>query len=65
MNYTNEIRKDIAIEFGLEYAGYSPKPVFALTLTQCDYLIGKYGMDKGSVIVKRYMSLCGNKKVGK
>jgi len=65
MNYTNEIRKDIAIEFGLEAAGYATKPKYALTIRQCQVLQNKYDMDKATLIVKRYMSLYGNKKIGK
>ena len=57
MNYTNEIRKDIAIEFGLEYAGYAPATQYALTLTQCQYLNDKYGFEKGCAIAKRYVSI--------
>jgi hypothetical protein len=57
MNYTNEIRKDIAIEFGLESAGYAPAPKYALTIRQCQILLNKYGVEKGTAIVKRYMSI--------
>ena len=57
MNYTNEIRKDIAIEFGLESAGYAPAPKYALTPRQCQILLNKYGVEKGTAIVKRYMSI--------
>jgi hypothetical protein len=56
-NYYNEIRSDIAKEFGLEAGGYSPRPTYALTLRQCQVLLNKYGMDKASIIVKRYASL--------
>ncbi len=31
-NYYNEIRNDIAKDFGLEAAGYAPAPKYALTL---------------------------------
>ena len=65
MNHTNEIRKDIAIEFGLEAAGYAPAPKYALTLRQCQILNNRYGVEKGSAIVKRYMQLFGNQKIGK
>ena len=57
MNYTNEIRKDIAIEFGLESAGYAPAPKYALTIRQCQILLNKYGVEKGTARVKRYMSI--------
>jgi hypothetical protein len=60
-NYYNEIRSDIAKEFGLESAGYAPKREYALTIRQCAMLNDKYGFDKAKVIAKRYASL---KKVG-
>lgn len=56
-NYYNEIRNDIAKDFGLEAAGYAPAPKYALTLRQCQILLNKYGMEKASVIVKRYAAL--------
>ena len=56
-NYYNEIRNDIAKDFGLEAAGYAPAPTYALTLRQCQILLNKYGMEKASVIVKRYAAL--------
>jgi len=65
LNYYNEIRNDIAKDFGLEAAGYAPAPKYALTLRQCQILQNKYDMDKATLIVKRYMKLFGNKKVGK
>jgi hypothetical protein len=61
-NYYNEIRNDIAKDFGLEAAGYAPAPKYALTLRQCQILLNKYGMEKASIIAKRYASLA---KVGK
>ena len=61
-NYYNEIRSDIAKDFGLEAAGYAPAPTYALTLRQCQILNNKYGFDKAMVIAKRYASLS---KVGK
>ena len=61
-NYYNEIRSDIAKDFGLESAGYAPAPKYALTIRQCQILLNKYGMEKASVIAKRYASLS---KVGK
>ena len=65
MTHYNEIRKDIAIEFGLEAAGYAPAPKYALTIRQCQVLQNKYDMDKATLIVKRYMKLFGNQKIGK
>jgi hypothetical protein len=61
-NYYNEIRMDIAKDFGLEAAGYAPAPTYALTLRQCYELNNKYGFDKAKVIVERYMAL---QKAGK
>jgi hypothetical protein len=61
-NYYNEIRNDIAKDFGLEAAGYAPAPKYALTLRQCQILLNKYGMEKASVIAKRYASIA---KAGK
>jgi hypothetical protein len=63
-SYTNEIRSDIAKEFGLEAAGLAPRPQYALTVRQCQILNNKYGHEKASVIVKRYRSLFLKKKVG-
>jgi len=63
MTHYNEIRKDIAIEFGLEAAGYAPR-TYALTIRQCQILNNKYGYEKASMIVKRYRSMFLNKKVG-
>jgi hypothetical protein len=62
-NYYSEIRNDIAKEFGLESAGYSPR-TYALTIRQCQILNNKYGYEKASVIVKRYRSMFLTKKVG-
>jgi len=61
-NYYNEIRNDIAKDFGLEAAGYAPAPKYALTLRQCQILLNKYGMEKASIIAKRYASIA---KAGK
>jgi hypothetical protein len=63
MTHYNEIRKDIALEFGLEAAGYAPRN-YALTIRQCQILNDKYGFEKASMIVKRYRSMFLNKKVG-
>jgi len=61
-NYYDEIRNDIAKDFGLEAAGYAPAPKYALTLRQCQILNNKYGFDKAKIIVERYVALS---KVGK
>ena len=60
--YYNEIGNDIAKDFGLEAAGYAPAPKYALTLRQCQILLNKYGMEKASIIAKRYASIA---KAGK
>jgi hypothetical protein len=65
MNYTNEIRKDIAKEFGLEAAGYAPSKS-SLTFSQAMYLNAKYPnsdeyslspSDKAFAIAIRYTNL--------
>ena len=62
--YNESIRKDIALEFGLEAGGYAPRPKYPLTLRQCQILNNKYGYEKASMIVKRYRSMFLTKKVG-
>jgi hypothetical protein len=66
-NYYNEIRSDIAKEFGLEAIGYGqPKPMLPIRIAQ--RITNKYpSLDNGTrwgtpdprgvVIAKRYMSL--------
>jgi hypothetical protein len=56
MTHYNEIRNEIAKDFGLEAAGYAPRK-YALTIRQCQILNNKYGFEKAQVIVKRYRSL--------
>jgi len=65
-NYYNEIRSDIAKEFGLEAGGYAPQPKFALSIVQAQRLNAKYPnadeyslspSDKAYAIAKRYASL--------
>jgi hypothetical protein len=66
-NYNENVRKEIAIEFGLEAGGYAPTPtpVPALTVAQAQYLNAKYPSEflsmrpsaKASLIAKRYGSL--------
>ena len=63
--YYETIRQDIAKDFGLEAAGYAPRPVPALTVRQAQYLNNKYPSDSLSMrpsdkalqIAKRYGSL--------
>ena len=67
-NYNNEIRKDIALEFGLEAGGYAPRPVMIPTRI-AQRIANKYPSDfsqgrfnstlnpKAILIAKRYRSL--------
>jgi len=58
----NTIYNEIADEFGSSaLSKNNPLPSYALTLRQCQILLNKYGMEKASIIAKRYASL---KKVG-
>ena len=64
-NYYNEIRSDIAKDFGLEAGGYAPIPAPALSISQAVRLNAKYPSealsmrpsDKAMLIAKRYASL--------
>jgi hypothetical protein len=58
----NTIYNEIAEEFGSSALSINNPTTYALTLRQCQILLNKYGMEKASVIVKRYASLS---KVGK
>jgi hypothetical protein len=63
MNYTNEITNELVAEYGTSILSKNnPLPSYALTLRQCQILLNKYGMEKASVIAKRYASLA---KAGK
>ena len=63
--YYNEIRTDIAKEFGLEFGGFAPSPRPALSVNQALYLNAKYQSDplamepnpKAIEIARRYGSL--------
>ncbi|CAB5218276.1 hypothetical protein UFOVP204_158 [uncultured Caudovirales phage] len=67
-NYYNEIRNDIAKDFGLEAAGYAPAPTM-LPIRIAQRISNKYPSDfskgrfnstlnpKAVLIAKRYMSL--------
>ena len=57
----NTIYNEIAEEFGSSALSINNPTTYALTLRQCQILLGKYGMEKASIIAKRYASL---KKVG-
>lgn len=62
MNYTNEITSDLVAEYGTSILSKNNPMEYTLTLRQCQVLLNKYGMEKASVIAKRYASLA---KVGK
>lgn len=68
--YENDIRKDIAKEFGLEAGGYAPRPKFALTPRQAQRLVNRYPSSgekdtygrpipnpKAMIIANRYLAL--------
>ena len=60
----NTIYNEIAEEFGSSSLSINnPLPSYALTIRQCQILLNKYGMEKASVIAKRYASV--QKKAGK
>ncbi len=41
-NYYNEIRNDIAKEFGLESAGYAPAPKYYVSIREAQIINNKY-----------------------
>lgn len=54
----NTIYNEIAEEFGSSSLSINnPLPSYALSIVQCQILLNKYGMEKASVIAKRYASL--------
>ncbi len=67
-HYNESIRKDIALEFGLEAGGYAPRPTM-IPVRIAQRIANKYPSDfsqgrfnstlnpKAVVITKRYMSL--------
>ena len=55
--YYENVRKEIAIEFGLEAGGYAPVSRRVISLAQCQYLYNKYAFDKALLIAKRYNKL--------
>jgi hypothetical protein len=66
-NYYNEIRSDIAKEFGLEAGGYAPRPKYELPIRIAQRINDKYPPihegrkvilnPMGVRIAKRYVSL--------
>lgn len=68
-NYYNEIRSDIAKDFGLEAAGYAPRPKYELPIRVAQRINDKYPAiwEEGALrptlnpmavrIAKRYVSL--------
>jgi hypothetical protein len=61
MTHYNTITNELVEEYGSSILSKNNPTNYALTLRQCQQLLNKYGMEKASVIVKRYTSL---KKVG-
>ena len=67
--YNESIRKDIALEFGLEAGGYAPRPNDLLPTRIAQRIANKYPSDfskgrfnstlnpKAVIIAKRYLSL--------
>ena len=67
--YNESIRKDIALEFGLEAGGYAPRPKYELPVRIAQRIANKYPSDfsqgrynstinpKAVIIAKRYVSL--------
>lgn len=67
--YNESIRKDIALEFGLEAGGYAPRPKYELPVRIAQRIANKYPSDfsqgrfnatinpKAVAIAKRYVSL--------
>jgi hypothetical protein len=54
----NTIYNEIKEEFGSSSLSINnPLPSYALSIRQCQILLNKYGMEKASVIAKRYYSL--------
>jgi hypothetical protein len=75
--YNESIRKDIALEFGLEAGGYAPRPTNALPIRIAQRIANKYPSDfsqgrfhstlnpKAVIIAKRYVAITSLiKKVG-
>ena len=57
MNYTKEITDELVAEYGSSILSKNNPTEYALTLRQCQQLLNKYGMEKASIIVKRYTKL--------
>ena len=50
--YYSEIRKDIAKDFGLDAAGYGSKPVYYVSIRECQQLLAEHGFEKAQEIIK-------------
>jgi len=69
--YYENVRREIALDYGLEAGGYAPVPAPALSTKQALYLMHKYpntdvfagASDKAMAIAKRYGSLVRVMKV--
>jgi hypothetical protein len=55
--YYEEIRKDIAKDFGLVAGGYAPRPKYYITIREAQRLTNKYDMAKAQIIVKRLKAI--------
>jgi hypothetical protein len=74
--YSDSIRRDIALEFGLEAGGYSPRPTNLIPTRIAQRIANKYPSDfsqgrfnstvnpKAIVIAKRYVAIMSVLKKG-
>jgi hypothetical protein len=74
--YSDSIRRDIALEFGLEAGGYSPRPTNLIPTRIAQRIANKYPSDfsqgrfnstvnpKAVIIAKRYVSIMSVLKKG-
>jgi hypothetical protein len=74
--YSDSIRRDIALEFGLEAGGYSPRPTNLIPTRIAQRIANKYPSDfsqgrfnstvnpKAIVIAKRYVAIMSVIKKG-
>jgi hypothetical protein len=75
-HYNESIRKDIALEFGLEAGGYSPRPTNVLPTRIAQRIANKYPSDysqgrfnstlnpKAVIIAQRYVAIMSVLKKG-
>jgi len=60
MSRSDEILDELVEEFGKDILS-SRHPHNGLTLRQCQILNNRYGLDKGTIIVKRWKAIYGKK----